>query len=240
VIVLGVDTATPATSVALKLADGTLLQARDDPTGGERPGHATRLLPLAAGLLEQAGLDWGEIERIAAGVGPGTFTGLRIGLASARGLAQTLEIPIVGVSSARALAHAASHAAGGERPYVVSVIDARRGEVFVAAYEHEQELLAPEPIAPEAVAPTILDVLAGAPPGGWLCVGDGAVRYREQIERDALRIPADDSPSHRVDARAICLLAEHAAVHEGQALPAVLPDYRRMPDAQPTAGRGSR
>jgi tRNA A37 threonylcarbamoyladenosine modification protein TsaB len=74
-IVLGFDTATSATAVALRLRDGSALERRDDPEPGSRPGHATRLLGLAAELLAEAGLGWREVERIAAGAGPGTFTG---------------------------------------------------------------------------------------------------------------------------------------------------------------------
>jgi len=110
VIVLGFDTATQATAVGLRLADGTTLHARDDPAAGAHPGHATRLLTIAGGLLAQAELSWGELERIAVGVGPGRFTGLRVGIATARGLAQSLDAPLVGVSSLRALAFAAAPA----------------------------------------------------------------------------------------------------------------------------------
>src|SRR5438270_13363286 len=130
-IVLGFDTSTPATAVALRLADVHTLQARDDPTPGAHPGHATQLLELARGVLEQAGVGWKEIERLAVGVGPGTFTGLRVGVATARGLAQSLDAELVGVSSLQALAEGADADVQG----VLSVIDARRGEIFAAAYE---------------------------------------------------------------------------------------------------------
>src|SRR6478672_2493232 len=136
-IVLGLDTATPATAVALRLDDGRTTQARDDPAPGEHPGHATRLLAMAHELLSASGVRWSEIERIAAGVGPGTFTGLRVGLATARGLAQSLEIELVGVSSLAALAAGAlQQDAPAQAPArVLAVIDARRGEVFAAVYE---------------------------------------------------------------------------------------------------------
>ena len=114
-IVLGLDTATPATVVGLRLADGRTLQARDDPEARQRPGHATRLLPLANDLLVEAHIDWSELERIAVGVGPGTFTGLRIGIATARGLAQSLGVELVGVSSLRALAQGSQTRAPGAR-----------------------------------------------------------------------------------------------------------------------------
>ena len=100
-IVLGFDTATPSTTVALRMADASTLQARDDPGSGEHPGHATRLLAMTDGLLAGAGIAWSALDRIAVGVGPGRFTGLRVGVATARGLAQSLSLELVGVSSLR-------------------------------------------------------------------------------------------------------------------------------------------
>lgn len=129
--VLGLDTATAATTVALLGRDGRALELRDDPPPGARPGHASQLLPLVHELLEQAGLGWSEIDRIAVGIGPGTFTGLRIGLATAQALAASTGTPLVGVSTLSALA-AAAHATAPDTT-TLAVIDARRGEAFAAA-----------------------------------------------------------------------------------------------------------
>ena len=112
-IALGFDTATPSTAVGLRLADGTTLTARDDPGLGERPGHATRLLAMADELLAEAGVAWSALDRIAVGLGPGRFTGLRVGIATARGLAQSLSVELVGVSSLMALAANAFSASAG-------------------------------------------------------------------------------------------------------------------------------
>ena len=227
-IVMGFDTATPATVVGLRLADGTTLQAREEPAAGERPGHTTQLLPLASDLLAQAGLGWGALERIAVGVGPGTFTGLRIGVATARGLAQSLGVEVVGISTLRVLAEAAL--AGTEpqqgRHRVLAMIDARRGEAFAAAYSLEGELT-----APRALPPTELEGIATQNGGGheWLAVGDGALRFRGYLEAIAVAVPASDSPLHRVDAGVLCELALSALAGEPEA---VLPDYRRRPDAE--------
>jgi tRNA threonylcarbamoyladenosine biosynthesis protein TsaB len=138
-IVLGFDTATPSTAVGLRLGDGRTPEMRDDPGPGEHPGHATRLLAMAGELLAGAGVAWNALERIAVGVGPGTFTGLRVGVATARALAQSLSAELVGVSSLRALAEAVdgheTTAAQARAPRrVLSVIDARRGQVFAAAF----------------------------------------------------------------------------------------------------------
>jgi tRNA threonylcarbamoyladenosine biosynthesis protein TsaB len=238
-IVLGFDTATAATAVGLRLADGSTLQARDDPGPGGHPGHATRLLELAHTLLAEGGIGWSAIERLAVGVGPGTFTGLRVGVATARGLAQSLGIELVSVSSLRALAQPAAEQGEGA---VLAVIDARRGEVFVAGYlagaglpaefESSDDAGSPdELISPRALPPgEVGDVLvsAGTP---WSAVGDGAVRYREQLRSAGATVPADASPLHRVSAEAICELGARAA-GPSSLIEAILPDYRRRPDAE--------
>ncbi|HEY3959168.1 MAG TPA: tRNA (adenosine(37)-N6)-threonylcarbamoyltransferase complex dimerization subunit type 1 TsaB [Solirubrobacteraceae bacterium] len=233
-IVLGFDTATSATAVGLRLADGSTLQARDDPAPGAHPGHATRLLELAHTLLTEAGIGWSAVERIAVGAGPGTFTGLRVGVATARGLAQSLEVELVSVSSLRALAEPAREEAEGA---VLAAIDARRGEMFVAGYlaaaaessnglESSDELISPRALPPEEVGNLLAS--AGAP---WLAVGDGAVRYREQLERAGAMAPEDGSPLHLVSAEAICELGVRATATNAQ-IEAILPDYRRRPDAE--------
>lgn len=223
-ITLGFDTATPASAVGLRLSDGSTLQARDDPGAGERPGHATRLLPMAAGLLAEAGVSWGEVERIAVGVGPGTFTGLRIGVATARGLAQSLGNELVGVSSLRALAFGAAH----EAREVLAVIDARRGEVFVAGYGEGRELLAPCVLAPEGLSEA-LEQVGGRDDRCWLAVGDGAVRYAHHLLELGVRVAEDDSSLHKIAGAAICELGVQA--HAGD-VRGVVPDYLRRPDAE--------
>jgi len=209
VIILGFDTSTRATAVGLRLADASALEVRDDPAAGEHPGHATRLLRMTAELLEQAGVAWGALERVVVGRGPGRFTGLRVGVATARGLAQSLAVDLVGVSTLEALAQAAIARRRAER--VLAVIDALRGEVFAAGFAAGGdgpvcELAIAQPLGLEALG----DLLHGggcprAERGRWLAVGDGAVRYRTHLERAAI-VPADSSPLHRVDARAICEL----------------------------------
>jgi len=270
-IVLGLDTSTPATAIGLRLPDGATLEARDDPAPGERPGHATRLLPLAARLLAQAGLRFADLSRIAVGVGPGTFTGLRIGLASARGLAQSLGAELVGVSSPRALALAAADSDEAQGMGVVlALIDARRGEAFAAAYapatgdpaagEHAvggppnagklpvgeppagelaaaqgepappRELAPPRALAPAAFGEILRDVAAtGESLSGWIAVGNGAALHRDALLALGVRTPAEDSPLHRLSGAAICALGAAGAA---RALAAVLPDYRRRPDAE--------
>ncbi len=234
-IVLGFDTATPATAVGLRLAGGTTLRAYDQPEAGERPGHTTQSLTLASELLAQAGIGWGALERIAVGVGPGTFTGLRVGIATARGLAQSLGIEVVGVSSLQVLAQAALREPDSRMRCVLAAIDARRGEAFAAAYDAQGELAPPRALPPEELA---------AIPGGlggdreWWAVGDGALRFRGYLEAIAVAVPVDTSPLHRVDAGVLCELALSAPAGDPEV---VLPDYCRRPDAEISLeSRGSR
>lgn len=248
-IVLGFDTATPSTAVGLRMSDGNTLQARDDPGPDEHPGHATRLLALVNDLLENANMGWSEIDRIAAGLGPGTFTGLRVGLATARGLAQSLGAELAGVSSLRALAEPATRS-GLERSGVLAVLDARRGEVFAAAYEMTAggpagELIAPRALAPEGLGSIIEQAEAQREDergGQWLAVGDGAVSFRSQIEAFGVAVPPDSSALHMVSAVAICDLGARATPVAGYET--IVPDYQRRPDAEialeraRAAGRG--
>jgi tRNA threonylcarbamoyladenosine biosynthesis protein TsaB len=244
-IVLGFDTATQATAVALRLADGSVSERRDDPPRGEHPGHATRLLEMGRELLAEAGLGWGGLQRVAVGVGPGTFTGLRVGVATARGLAQSLDIGLVGVSSLTALAEGALGAAaegeegpGAGRPRaLLAVIDARRGEVFAAAYSRGEgaapaRLSEPRALAPEDL-PALLAQASGGLPAGpvrWLAVGDGALRFRGHLEAAGAEVAAESSPWHQVGAAAICAAGARASAESSYQ--EIVPDYRRRPDAE--------
>lgn len=226
-IILGFDTSTPATAVALVRADGEVLEARDDPPPGGRPAHATRLLPLADELLTRASLPWRAVQRIAVGVGPGSFTGLRIGVASARGLAQSLGVELAGVSSLRALAAGAAREAAG-RP-VLAVVDARRGEVYAGAYLGDRELAPPRAVAPDHLSEVRAQARGATPSDSWLGVGDGAIRFRSQLQTAGVAVPAGGAGVHRVSAAIICRLA---AGVPPLAPEAVVPDYRRRPDAE--------
>ncbi len=230
--ILAFDTATRATTVALSGVGDVIFTARDDPKHGERPGHATRLLPLTAAVLRRAGIGWEGVDRIAVGIGPGTFTGLRIGIASARALARARGIPLVGVSTLQSLALAGPDA--GSVPAgldaVVAVIDARRGEVFAASWrldeaqEFDNALLLPRAVAPELLTELIAPLGPTA-----LAIGDGAIAFREVLERSGAFIPDDDSQLHRVTATNHCRLAVSL---QASAADDVRPDYLRAPDAE--------
>ena len=161
-VTLGLDTATRATVVGLR-ADDVRAEATDDPPAGQRPRHATALLPLAARLLEDAGMGWPDVATIAVGLGPGSFTGLRIGVASARALAQSTGSALHGVSTLRALARPAQEAAPGRR--VLAVVDGGRGEVFAAGWDGGDEV-----IAAHATPADRLPALVRTAGGDWVAV----------------------------------------------------------------------
>ncbi len=214
--ILAFDTATTATVAAvLDSTTGLALEARDDPPAGARPGHASRLLDLVEQVLAQSGDGWGAIDRITVGLGPGTFTGLRIGVASAQALARARDQPLVGVLTLDSLALGAREAARACGQLPLAVIDARRGEAFAGGPEIAACVLAPDELGPVAA--------------GRMAVGDGAIKFRTVLEAAGATVPEDASVLHRVSALWHCRLAEIA---EPRPLSAIQPQYLRVPDAE--------
>jgi tRNA threonylcarbamoyladenosine biosynthesis protein TsaB len=194
VLTLAFDTATAVATSALVDGDEVL---------GERVSRAQTLLEDVDALLRQAGAHPSDIGRLAVGLGPGSFTGVRIGLAAARGLALSLDVPGSGVSTLAALAAGA--------PEALPVVDAKRREVFTLV-GGEPQVLAPQ------------DLPAAA---GTVCVGDGATRYRELLEERGAVVPPDDDERHLPRARFHAALAGEAGpVDELEPL------YLRVPDAE--------
>jgi len=220
--VLAFDTATAATVAAF---GG--VERRDDPRPGTRAAHAQKLLTLIEEVLAASQAGWSDVDRIAVGVGPGTFTGLRIGIASAQALAQATGIELVGVSTLASLELAARGAYDDERA-ILAVIDARRNEAFVSGAG-----LAPCVLTPEAlgdVAGSVGGGRVGTDSGnGVVAVGDGALRFRELLERAGATVPDDDSPLHRVSALQHCRLALDA---QPTTTSVIEPEYLRQPDAE--------
>jgi tRNA threonylcarbamoyladenosine biosynthesis protein TsaB len=197
-LILAFDTATDVATSAL-VFDGEVL--------GERSSTGVTLLEDVDALLRQSGAHTREIQGLAVGIGPGSFTGIRIGLATARGLGLALGTPAAGVSTLDALAAGA--------PGAVPVIDARRGEVFVL--EDEPRVLRPADFRPSP---------------GAVCVGSGAVRYRAELQAAGAQIPPDTDEQHVPRARFHAALARDFGPAE-----ALAPLYLRVPDADRTRAR---
>jgi tRNA threonylcarbamoyl adenosine modification protein YeaZ len=190
-LVLAFDTATDVATSAL-VADGEVL--------GERVSRAVTLLEDVDALLRQAGMHTRDLEGLAVGIGPGSFTGVRIGLSTARGLAFALGVPVAGVSTLDALAAGA--------PGAVPVVDARRREVFVPG---------------RVLAPADLEVEPGA-----VHVGSGAVRYRDILEAAGAEIPPAGDERHVPRARFHAQLAtDFRPAEEVEPLYLRLPDADR-------------
>lgn len=203
---LAFDTSTAACSVALRRADGELFELRPAPARLlERPAHTTELLPAIVELSERAGVPLGAVESLAVGVGPGAFTGLRIGVATARAIATANGIGLIPVSSLASLADDG-----------VPVIDARRKEFYFRV--DGEDLLAGPDEAVERIAS------AGGP-----AVGDGALVLRERLADAGVEVRAVDDPRHVVSAAKILDLAAGATP---LAPDAVVPNYIRPPDAK--------
>jgi tRNA threonylcarbamoyladenosine biosynthesis protein TsaB len=220
--ILGLDTAT-ADAVVAVMIDGSLVsERRADADASGRPRHAGRLLAEVEAAVGEAG-GWAEIGRIAVGTGPGTFTGLRVGVATARAMAQARDLPLVGVDSLAALARGIAASAGGRA--VLPLIDARRGEVFAELLGADgARLWEPCVVAPEKLVQQLVD--AGVTP---MAGGDGSLRFRERLESAGVGVPPDSDPAHRMAARHVCELA--AAADPGSASD-VKPTYLRRPDAE--------
>jgi tRNA threonylcarbamoyladenosine biosynthesis protein TsaB len=223
-LVVGFDTATDDVAVALT-QDGATLDERLQAAANEgRPRHATMLLSELESLVEHAG-GWGPVGLIGVGVGPGSFTGLRIGLATARALGQALEKPVAPVGTLAALARGIAERSGAEGRPVLAVLDARRGQAFAALHGPEGEELWPPLVAAPAELAERVAALSGAP----LCAGSGALRFRGELEAAGAEVLSDTEPGHRVSARHVCLLAE---VGKPARPESIEPIYLRPPDAE--------
>jgi tRNA threonylcarbamoyladenosine biosynthesis protein TsaB len=195
VLTLAFDTATDVATSAL-LEDGDLL--------GERTGSPAGLLEDVDALFTAAAAEPRELRRLVVGTGPGSFTGLRMGLAAGRALALALDVKVAGVSTLEALAASA--------PGALPVIDARRREVFT--------LIEGQPVAlsPKELSNSLLP--------GRVCVGNGAIRYRDVLEEAGAEVPPDESELHLPRAAVHARLASDFGPAE-----LVEPIYVRAPDA---------
>jgi tRNA threonylcarbamoyladenosine biosynthesis protein TsaB len=221
-IVLGVDTAT-AYAVVGATADGEVVrEAGVAPRPDGRPRHSEVLLAEIERAVDAAG-GWSRIDRIAVGIGPGSFTGLRIGIATARALAQAQQIPLAPVGSLAVLARGISEAGSGFQ-LALPVFDARRSEAFAALFEDGEEIWLPFVAAPEELAARL-----GEPDRTPLAAGSGALRFAAELEAAGATVAPPEDPIHRVAARHVCTVGEAAVEAPTDQ---VQPLYLRPPDAK--------
>jgi tRNA threonylcarbamoyladenosine biosynthesis protein TsaB len=222
-LILGIETATEQVSVAIGGYEGVL--GLVEVCRGRR--HAETLAPAIEFVCTQADVRLDEISVVAVDVGPGLFTGMRVGLASAKALAQALRVPMIGMSSLDLLAYPLRHTGRT----VVAVIDARKGELFYAFYRPVpggvQRVLEPR-------CGTIDDLIAEvmARSDDVICVGDGALRHRDEIVAE-LRCEMAEQFLSRPSAAPLVQLAHARALREEWVNPwEIQPLYMRLPDAQ--------
>ena len=220
--ILAVDTALAACSAAVFESEGgRLLAQRFEPMA---TGQAERLAPMVREVMAEAGLNFGALDRIATTVGPGTFTGLRIGLSFARGLSLALGVPVVGISTLKAIA--ANITANSERLPILSAIDAKRGNCYF-------QLFTPD-LAPltDARACSLTEASILVPDGRSLAVGTAASALGSYVDRARTTLLKADA----LNLSSAASVARLASLE----LPGVLPPeplYLRQPDAKPQLGR---
>jgi tRNA threonylcarbamoyladenosine biosynthesis protein TsaB len=236
-VILALETATTACSAALCAADGSVVAETVAPEG---PAHTQRLLPGVHQVLQEAGAGWADVDTVAVGLGPGAFTGLRIGIATARALAQADgRVRLAGVPTAAALAlalsltpEAATAEPGEVTRALVPLIDGKRREVFAAVFAGSEGGLT----VVEDVAVVRDDDLTGwlARLGEVLVGGDGAVLYAGLLPATACAAAGIVAPTAAMVGRAVAVGVPGLA----WGADAVLPLYGRAPDAARWAGKG--
>jgi tRNA threonylcarbamoyladenosine biosynthesis protein TsaB len=233
VTLLGIDTSTAVASACVLTDAGEAFEVTPPPQALQRPpAHARELLPAVAEAMRRADAEIADLAAIAVGVGPGSFTGLRIGIATARALASAAKLPLRPVSSLAALAAGIEEGGQGQGLLALPLIDARRGELFGAVYEGGRPLIGPFAAPPEEV----LRVRGELGPEHEMAsltmqaAGDGSLRFRGVLEAAGIRVAPEGSRTHLVRALHICRLGLAAPEASPQA---VVPEYLRAPDAKP-------
>jgi len=221
--VLAVDTATPDAVVGVSADGEPLREAQVPPRPDGKPNHAQVLLPEIDRSVDAAG-GWERIDRIAVGIGPGSFTGLRIGISTARALAQARKLAIAPVGSLAALARGIARRDEEEGRAALGVIDARRGEVFAALFDDGEQVWEPFVAPPQELGNRLRDLDQPC-----LAAGDGALRFAAELESAGATVATPDDPIHHLAARDVCTAGEAAS----EAPPdQIQPLYLRPPDAK--------
>ncbi|MHB9112440.1 MAG: tRNA (adenosine(37)-N6)-threonylcarbamoyltransferase complex dimerization subunit type 1 TsaB [Thermoleophilia bacterium] len=235
-LILAIDTSTEV--LALALGDGEQVLAEISIDAGR--SHLEMLLPAIQGLLDSAGMAISDVAAIVTSTGPGTFSGLRVGIATARALAQSLKIPLFGYSSLEALANGLAEDIDESMPrWILPLIDARRGQVFARLYRKEGEKgLKPESevlcLDPDRLSEFLTEKSADAVRSG----GNGALAYREILSADRrLDLLQEDDGANRMRASwhlGAAVADDVAAGYQPGQMLRVLPLYVREPDADKT------
>ncbi len=234
--ILALDTGTPTASVAVASREAGAIFQRNEPART----HGPTVLVLVESVLAEAGLTPADLAAVACGRGPGSFTGLRIGLATAKGLCFALGVPLLAPSSLEALARAVARGLDSndhaEPTTVVACLDARRQEIFAAAWRFEADtaptqLFAPMAGGPAAVAEAVQALDATGP---TILAGTGATLYHDELtallgDRATLPDGAPQTPDAAVLAE---LAAEQLARGDTANLSATEPEYLRPSDAE--------
>jgi tRNA threonylcarbamoyladenosine biosynthesis protein TsaB len=226
--ILALDTSTLVQTVCVWI-DGERIERTFD----ARPTHSRRLVGTIRDALCEAGVEPGEVDLVTVGIGPGSFTGLRIGVASAKAFAFATGCPIVGVGSLDALAFTRSRAARGRA--VVAANDARRGEVYAGAWQLGGEDAAIEPLLNvDAYRPGELADALGAIEGDLLGLGTGFTLYRDALaSRLGARLEIAQGEESWPRAWAVAELGRRRYDESGaDDVTAVEPRYIRLSDAE--------
>jgi len=181
-VILAIDTCLGASSVAV-LDGQTVRGARSEPM---TRGHQERIAVLAREVMVEAGVKFTDLTRIAVTVGPGSFTGLRVGLSFAKGLAAALSIPCVGINTLEALA-----ATAGASGFVAGVLDAKMGQVYLQVFDGGQALMAPDALEVGVAAARLAELYSGGPA---TLVGSGAPLLAEVLPGARVLTPAHADP----------------------------------------------
>jgi tRNA threonylcarbamoyladenosine biosynthesis protein TsaB len=222
--IAGLDTATDDVSVAVTRDSEVVAERFVPKPAGGHPRHSEALgVELEAVVGDSGG--WEAIDLLAVGIGPGSFTGLRVGLATARAIAQALAKPVVPVGTLNALALGIAESSAASGRDRLPVIDARRGQVFAALVGHDgEQRWQPFVASPEELGTRLRELAQTA-----LAAGSGALRFRRELEAAGAEVLRDTDSAHRVWARHVCRLAEGGVPSQPEA---IQPIYLRPPDAQ--------
>ena len=205
-LILALDTALETCSAAVLDGERVLASRSEEMARG----HQERLAPLVAEVMGEAGVAFDRLDRIGVTVGPGSFTGLRVGLAFAKGLGVALDVPVVGVGTLAAMG-------AGTTGFAAAAVEARRGQIYLQAFRDGEPLGAPEALAAEDAANWLIDIDSEGP---GVIVGSGA----------ALLAPA--FPKAKADPRAGAAPVRVARLAAAAKEAPPRPIYLRAPDAK--------